>query len=93
MSAHEGSLCPFSDPCKLYSVCAQCVTFSLQDDSQSLQASRSTCIEELLEAAANEKAWALIVKSLEESIDTETPTKPQIDQMRTRRQVRQIADK
>ena len=49
--------------------------------------------EELLALAANEKAWSLIMKSLEESINTETPTKPQIDQMRTRRQVRQIADK
>ena len=49
--------------------------------------------EELLAVAADEKAWSLITKSLEESINTETPTKPQIDQMRTRRQVRQIADK
>ena len=27
LSAHEGSLCLFSGPCKLYSVCAQSLPF------------------------------------------------------------------
>ena len=81
LSAHEGSLCLFSGPCKLYSVCAPFVTFSHQDDSQSL-AFFSLAIRELLSARCffnkirrGRRRWAPML-FLQDRRGTGTPARP-----------------